>query len=54
MQLALFVCLVYNPFVMDYLVSARGYSLALAFLMAAIAIGAYALAPETSRCIGRR
>jgi hypothetical protein len=45
MQLALFVCLVYNPFVMDYLVAARGYSLALAFLMAAIAIGAHALAP---------
>lgn len=37
---ALFVCLVYNPFVLDYLVAARGYSLATAFLMCAIAIGA--------------
>src|SRR4051794_11314491 len=25
----LFVCLVYNPFIMDYLVAARGYGLAL-------------------------
>jgi hypothetical protein len=32
----LFVCLAFNPFVMDYLVAARGYGLALGFLMAAI------------------
>ena len=32
-QWPVFVCLVYNPFVMDYLVAARGYSMALAFLM---------------------
>lgn len=32
----LFLCLVYNPFVMDYMVAARGYGLALGFLMAAI------------------
>src|SRR5437879_10459152 len=32
----LFVCLVYNPFVMDYLVAARGYSLALGFLTAGL------------------
>jgi hypothetical protein len=32
----LFVCLVYNPFVMDYMVVARGYGLALGLLMAAI------------------
>ena len=32
----LFVCLVYNPFIMDYLVAARGYSLALGFLAAAL------------------
>ena len=31
MKLALFVCLVYNPFIMDYLVAARGYGLALGF-----------------------
>ena len=34
----LFVCLVYNPFVFDYLVAARGYGLALGFLMWAIAV----------------
>ena len=28
---ALFVCFVYNPFVMDYLVAARGYGLAIGF-----------------------
>lgn len=32
-QLTVFVCLVYNPFIFDYLVAARGYSLALGFLM---------------------
>jgi hypothetical protein len=37
---ALFVCMVLNPMVMDYLVAARGYSLALAFLMSAIAVAA--------------
>jgi len=37
----LLVCLVSNPFVMDYLVAARGYSLALAFLMAALAYAAW-------------
>ena len=36
----LFVCLVYNPFVMDYLAAARGYSLALGFLTAALALAA--------------
>ena len=38
---ALLVCLLYNPFVFDYLVAARGYSLALAFLMCSIAIPAW-------------
>ncbi len=32
-QLTIFVCLVFNPFIFDYLVAARGYSLALAFLL---------------------
>lgn len=32
----LFVCLILNPFIMDYLVAARGYSLALGFLMTAL------------------
>jgi hypothetical protein len=35
-QLTLFVCLVFNPFVFDYLVAARGYGLALGFLMWAL------------------
>jgi hypothetical protein len=38
LQLVLFVCLVYNPFIFDYLVAARGYALALGFLMWAIAV----------------
>ncbi len=43
LQWILFVCLVYNPFVFDYLVAARGYSLALGFLLcgAGIAIRAF-------------
>jgi 4-amino-4-deoxy-L-arabinose transferase-like glycosyltransferase len=41
LQWTLLICLVYNPFVMDYLVAARGYSLALALLMSAIALAAY-------------
>ncbi len=39
-RLALFLCLAANPFVLDFLVAARGYSLALAFLLAAVAIAA--------------
>jgi len=35
-QATLFVCLVFNPFIFDFLVAARGYSLALAFMMWAI------------------
>ncbi len=37
-QLPVFICLTYNPFIFDYMVAARGYGLANAFLMAAIAI----------------
>ena len=40
LALPLLVCLVYNPFVLDYLVAARGYSLALAFLMVMLALAA--------------
>ena len=39
-RLALFVCLAANPFLLDFLVAARGYSLAMAFLTAAVAIAA--------------
>lgn len=38
LQLPVFICLVYNPFVFDFMVAARGYSLGNAFLFAAIAI----------------
>lgn len=36
LQLPIFICLVYNPFIFDFMVAARGYGLANAFLMAAI------------------
>jgi hypothetical protein len=42
-QFALFVCLVYNPMILDYLVAARGYSLACGFLLAALALIASAI-----------
>jgi hypothetical protein len=39
LQWPLFVCLVYNPFIFDHLVAARGYSLALGFMMCILALG---------------
>lgn len=45
-QWPLFVGLVFNPFIFDHLVAARGYALALAFLLAALAIAAYSHARE--------
>ena len=39
-QVPLFLCLVYNPFVFDFYVAARGYGLATALLMCAIAVSA--------------
>ena len=41
LQWPVFVCLVYNPFIFDYLVAARGYALALGFLMCMLAVAAY-------------
>lgn len=41
LQWPLFVCLVYNPFVFDYLVAARGYSLAVGLMMCAVAVAAH-------------
>lgn len=38
LQFALLICLIYNPFILDYLVAARGYSMAMGFLLAAIAV----------------
>lgn len=37
-RLVVLLCLVLNPFVLDYLVAARGYSLAVGLLLAAVAI----------------
>jgi hypothetical protein len=42
-KVSLFLCLVYNPMVLDYLVAARGYSLAIGFLLAAITVMAGAI-----------
>ncbi len=38
LQLGTFLCLVYNPFLLDFFAAARGYSLANAFLLAALAV----------------
>jgi hypothetical protein len=38
LQLSVLICLIYNPFLLDFMVAARGYSLANAFLLAAIAV----------------
>jgi hypothetical protein len=39
-RIPVFVCLVYNPFIFDFFVAARGYGIANAFLMGAIAVSA--------------
>ena len=38
LQFPIFICLVFNPFIMDFMSTARGYSLANAFLVGAIAV----------------
>lgn len=43
LRLLCFICLVYNPMILDYLVAARGYSLAIGFFLAAIAVIASAM-----------
>ncbi len=45
----LFVCLVYNPLVFDFLVAARGYGLAMAFLACAIAVVAASKREDVER-----
>ncbi len=42
LRLIVFGAMVFNPFVMDYLVAARGYSLALGFLLSGMALCAHA------------
>jgi hypothetical protein len=39
-RIPLFICLVYNPFIFDFFVASRGYGMANAFLMTAIAASA--------------
>jgi hypothetical protein len=51
---ALFVCMVYNPLVMDFMVAARGYSLAMGFFVWALAIAAYRHTPEGARTLPLR
>jgi hypothetical protein len=53
LQWALFVCLTFSPFVMDYLVAARGYSLASAFLLWMVVIAAKYQALDPERRKGR-
>ncbi len=43
LQSVVFSALAFNPFILDHLVAARGYSLALGFLMMAIALPVWAL-----------
>jgi hypothetical protein len=38
LRLPLLICLIFNPLIMDFMVAARGYSLANGFLLAAIAV----------------
>jgi hypothetical protein len=41
LQWPAFVCLVYNPFVFDHLVAARGYALALGFMLCMLVVAVY-------------
>jgi hypothetical protein len=50
-RFALFLCLVYNPFVFDFLVAARGYSWATALLLCVVAVPGAGLASNTARNI---
>jgi hypothetical protein len=47
-RFVLFICLVYNPFVFDFLVAARGYGLANGFLVWAVVIPAAGILRRTS------
>jgi len=54
LQAPLFIALVYNPMVLDYLVAARGYSLASGFLLAALATIASAILGGQQESAGLR
>jgi hypothetical protein len=51
LQLPFFICLTYNPFIFDFMVAARGYGLANAFLLAAIAIPVWHRMTLRTSCI---
>ncbi len=51
LRLPLFICLTYNPFLFDFMVAARGYSLALACLLAAIAMPLWRREQEERACV---
>lgn len=46
LRVFLFICLVFNPLIFDFLVAARGYGLASGFLLSAVCFVAYSLAPD--------
>jgi hypothetical protein len=48
LRFPLFLCLVYNPFVFDFLVAARGYSWAMALLLCVVAVPAAGLSRPAS------
>ena len=50
--IALFLCLTANPFVLDYLVAARGYSMAMAFLLLALTGAALPISPIKTCALG--
>ena len=55
LRFPLFLCLVYNPFVFDFLVAARGYSWAMALLLCVVAVPAAGLprkAASTAKLCG--
>jgi hypothetical protein len=49
LRVSLFICLVFNPLVFDFLVAARGYGLASGFLLSAVCLVAYALKPDEAK-----
>jgi hypothetical protein len=46
LRVFLFICLVFNPLIFDFLVAARGYGLASGFLLSAVCFVASSLAPD--------
>ena len=51
-RIPLFVCLVYSPFAMDYMIAARGYGLALGLLLEAVWAMSVSRFATASICVG--